>query len=770
VDASFLPFTVACLILGGVAQVAGASQAGDAIWAFATAVSALRLLGGIVRDLREGHTGVDIIALLAMAGSVALGEFLAGAVIAAMYATGQALESYAQGRAERELSALLARSPGVAHRYEDGVLISHPASAIREGDRLLVKPGDVVPVDGLLLETSATLDESAVTGESRLVLREQSDRISSGVVNAGGPFDMRATATADASTYAGIVRLVREAQASKAPFVRLADRYSLVFLVFSLGLAGLAWLLTGDAVRALSVLVVATPCPLLLAAPIAIVAGISRAARRGVIIKGGGALEALASTRVLLMDKTGTLTTGLPRLERIETAPSVDADDLLSLAASLEQVSPHVLASAIVHAARDRGLPLTMPDEVVEQPGAGVRGRVGGRQVNVGNREFVAAGRSLPGWAREVRQQVAMEGASAVLVDVDGQLLGVLVLEDPIRAETPRAIRHFRRAGIQRIVMVTGDHPAVAESVGAALGVDGVLSERVPAEKVEAVKAERINAPGGTVMIGDGINDAPALAAADVGVAMGARGATASSEAADVVITVDRLDRLGEAIEISRRARDIAVQSVLIGMGLSIVAMIFAAFGFLDPVAGAILQEVIDVIVILNALRALTGGATAVVSVPGWSETRSGLEQEHAALKPLIARLSRTADHLDVTGSPRAQLESLADELEDQLLRHEQLEETTVYPVLAKAIGGGDPMAVLSGSHREIFHLVRLLRRMTGAMDLDVADAEELHEVRRVLYGLHAIIALHMAQEEEIYETITDPSRRAASARAAAAA
>lgn len=760
IEVGFLPFTIVCLVGGWMLGLVGLPAAGDALWILAALVSAVRLAIGIIRDLFRGHTGVDIVALLAMVGSVALGELLAGAVISVMYATGQALEAYAAGRAERELSALLARSPGVAHRYEPEGVRTIAASEVRAGDRLLVKPGEVVPVDGLVREGTASLDESAVTGESRVVLKEASDGVPSGVVNTGGPFDLLATATAEASTYAGIVRLVKEAQTSRAPFVRLADRYALVFLFFSLGLSGLAWLMSGDPVRGLAVLVVATPCPLLLAAPIAIVAGISRAAKRGIIVKGGGALEGLGSASTLLMDKTGTLTTGRPRVERVAVAPGGDPDVVLGVAASVEQASPHVLANAIVHAARDRGLPLELPTEMTEQPGAGVRGRVGRRTVAVGNREWLSAPGTLPAWAREVRRQIQVEGSSAVYVEIDGELAGIVVLEDPIRAETPRALRLFRQAGIKRIVMVTGDHPAVAETVGAALGVDGLLAERTPADKVEAVKAERDLAPGGTVMIGDGINDAPALAAADVGVAMGARGATASSEAADVVITVDRLDRLGEGIAIAKRARTIAVQSVLVGMGLSIIAMFVASFGFLAVVAGAVIQELIDVVVILNALRALTGGTARVPTLAGWTQTRTRLEAEHAELRPLIAGLQRTADALDGMDPPtiKASVEGLVDQLEAKLLAHEHEEETRIYPMLSKAMGDGDPMAVLSGAHREIFHLVRLLRRQTSALAEDGADPDDLRDIRRVLYGLHAILELHMDQEEEIYQTIADPA------------
>ncbi|MFI5261304.1 MAG: heavy metal translocating P-type ATPase [Candidatus Limnocylindrales bacterium] len=751
-----LPFTTACLAGGVVAQLAGASALGDGLWIASSVVSAMVLLVAIVDDLRRGKTGVDVVAFLAMAGSVALGQLLAGAVIAVMYATGGALERYAQGRAERELSALLARSPGVAHRREADGLADRPVEAVRQGDLLLVKPGDVVPVDGVIVGQPATLDESALTGESRVVVRDQDEPVSSGVVNAGGGFDMRATATAEASTYAGIIRLVREAQASKSPFVRLTDRYALWFVVGSLGMAGLAWLVSGDAVRGLAVLVVATPCPLLLAVPIAIVAGISRAARRGIIVKGGGALEALADARVLLMDKTGTMTTGRASLARVDAAPGGDGDLVLALAASLDQVSPHVLAGAIVHAAHQRGLLLTDPERVIEAQGAGIRGRVGAHEVVLGSRDWVLPGGGLPEWAVAAQERVAGEGGMTVHVGIDGSLAGILALEDPIRGEAPRALRLARRAGIRRIVMVTGDQPAIAEIVGAALGVDAVLAERTPGEKVEAVAAERINAPGGTVMIGDGINDAPALAAADVGVAMGARGATASSEAADVVITVDRLDRLAEAILIGRRARRIATQSVVVGMALSGVAMVAAAFGLLPPVQGALLQEGIDVLVILNALRALTGERSRVPRVAGWEHTRSRLEAEHAELRPLIASVRSTADDLDHLGpaTARASLLALSDRLGEELLRHEQAEEATIYPQLAAAIGGEDPLAVLSGSHREIFHLVRLLRHLSEVMAPDGPDAGQLRDARRVLYGLHAILQLHDDQEAELYRAV----------------
>ncbi|HXX61455.1 MAG TPA: heavy metal translocating P-type ATPase, partial [Candidatus Sulfotelmatobacter sp.] len=693
-----------------------------------------------------------------------LGEYLAGAVIAVMSASGRALETFARGRAERELAGLVSRAPTVAHRYEEAGIRARPVVAIQRDDRLLIRPGEVVPVDGVVLDVAVTLDESALTGESRLVVRAFGDPVASGTINAGAAFDLRATATADASTYAGIVRLVREAQGSRAPLVRLADRYALAFLPLTLGLAGIAWLASGDAVRALAVLVVATPCPLIIAAPIALVAGVSHAARRGIVVKGGGPLETLAGVRTLLMDKTGTLTAGSPRLERVEVGPAGHPELVLGLAASLEQASPHVLAAAIVHAAHDRGIPLEPPKGVTEAFGDGVSGTVGGHAVTVGGADLATAGLTVPRWAREAQRQIELASSSAAYVRVDDQLAGILVLVDPIRPEAPRALRLARGAGVRRIVLLSGDDPSVASAVGTALNIDSILAERTPAEKVAVVQAERTAAPGATVMIGDGINDAPALAAADCGVAMGARGATASSEAADVVITVDRLDRLAEAIRIAQRARRIALQSIVVGMALSLAAMVVAAAGFLAPVPGALLQEGIDVIVILNALRALGGERPTVRSVAGWAATRQRLEADHADMRPLIDQVRTAADRLG--DSDRAAvpglLRDLRQALETDLLPHELEEETTVYPLLARALGGVDPLAPLSTTHREIFHLARLFGRAVDGLPAAGPDLGQLPELRRVLYGLHAILELHLAQETELYMTLADPGAPAA--------
>jgi heavy metal translocating P-type ATPase len=758
IDRPLLPISVVALAAGIGATLVGGTAVADSIWTALAIVVSLRLMIEIGDALRHGQVGVDLIAVLAMIGSILLHETLPGAVIAVMITTGRALENYADARARRELAALLARSPRVVHRYGPDGLTSPPIESVVQGDRLLVKPGEVVPVDGTIVGEPAVLDESALTGESRPAVHEAGDQIASGTVNAGGPFDLISLASAEASTYAGIIRLVASAASSKAPFVRLADRFALLFLPLTFGIAASAWLVSGDPVRALAVLVVATPCPLILAAPIAIVAGISRAAGRGIIVKGGGALESLARATVVLFDKTGTLTSGSPTVAGVESFGLLEPDEVLRLAASVEQLSPHVFAGAVVRAAHERRLALELPDEVSERAGSGVSGRIASRLIQVGQSDWIAAGRPLPGRVRELRRRTAVEGSSTAFIGVDGTIEGVLILTDPIRIETPRALRMLRRAGVRRIVMVTGDTPAVAETVGSAIGVDAILAERTPAEKLEIVASERADSGGLVVMVGDGINDAPSLAAADVGVAMGARGATAASEAADIVIVVDRLDRLAEAIRIARRSRRIALESVVLGIGMSVAAMIVAAFGFLPPVAGAILQELIDVAVILNALRALGGDGLRQTSVPGWAETGPALHAAHSGLHGEIERLRQTADRLDEMPPPAAlsEVRAINAFLVGPLLDHERYEDQTVYPSVASASGDDDATAPLSRTHREIFHLISLFSRQVDELAASGPDDGDQRDLRRVLYSLHAILSLHMAQEEELYVGLAD--------------
>jgi heavy metal translocating P-type ATPase len=745
----WLAASVAGIAAGGVFWATGSHGGAHVAWAVTAAVGLLPLVWETVIGLWRREAGVDLIALLAMAGSLALGEYLAGAVIALMLASGQALEAYADRRAHKELSALLDRAPAMVTRYEDGELVARTIDAVRPGDRLFVKTGEVVPVDGLLM-SAGVFDESALTGESRPSERLQGDQIRSGAVNAGTGIDLRAVTTAEESTYAGIVRLVRESEKQKAPSVRLADRYAVIFIPTTLVVAAAAWALSGDPVRALAVLVVATPCPLILAVPIAVVAGISRAARRGIIVKGGGALETLARGTVLLFDKTGTLTSGIPQVSDVEVFDDLRSDELLRLAASLDQVSPHVLATAIVRSARERGADLVFPTDVVEQHGSGIEGKVDGRHVALGKASYVTGGQALPGKARDVRRRTSLDGSSCVFVAVDGSVAGALVIDDPIRADSPRVIRTLRRAGINRVVMVTGDHPDVAESVGAALGVDRILSERDPAEKVDAVTAEREE--GVTIFVGDGLNDAPALAAADVGVAMGARGATASSEAADIVLVVDRLDRIADAISIARRSRRIAEQSVAIGMALAFGGMLLGAFGILVPVAGAVVQECIDVFAILNALRAVRGDGRLRHPSPG-TDVAIRFREEHREFVPEVQRIRSTADRLGQMSpeETRRELEAVRVFVLERLPEHEEEEEAIVYPVVAQAMGGEDPLGSMARAHLEISHLGRIYRQLIGDLPQDGPSPDDLMDLRRVLYGLYAILRLHFAQEEEAY-------------------
>ena len=747
-----LAVTLLGLTAGVIAWAAGYGGAADALWAATTLAALIPVAVSIIQSLLRRHAGVDVIALMAMAGSLALGEYLAGAVIALMVATGRALEEYAAGRAQRELSSLLQRAPRTAQRVENSIITEVPVEEVRPGDTLLVRDGDVIPVDGMVTDSVAVLDESALTGESRLVERSRGAPVQSGALNAGGVFQMLATATSDESTYAGIIRLVKEAQTTKAPLVRLADRYARYFIPLTLGVASFAWMISGDPVRALAVLVVATPCPLLLAAPIAIVSGISRAARRGIVVKGGGALEVIARAEAVFVDKTGTLTVGTPRLERIVPFDgAVDEAEILRLAASLDQASSHVLAQSLVQAARERGLDLELPNEVREIAGAGIAGRVNGRVIQAGSFALVTAGSEPSEHALRFRRRLMRDEGSVVFVGVDGQLAGAAVMDDEIRPESARAIRALKRHGVREVVMVSGDHATVAEAVGAALGVDRVIPECTPADKVDAVTESRKHRV--TVMVGDGINDAPALAAANVGIAMGARGATSSSEAADVVLVVDRLDRLVETLLIAQRSRGIAIQSMMLGMGLSLVAMGFATFGYLTPVVGAILQEGIDAASIGNALRALRNGRkpTRAVDIP--AERLAELRAEHRQLRPRIEELRTVADRLDSLEpqEARAQLEDMRSFILETVVPHEQSDESDIYPRLVGAVGGDDPLAAMSRTHQEIFQLARKFDRLLAELPPGNLEPEDIVDLRRMLYALHAIVHLNIAQEEELY-------------------
>ncbi|PZM10031.1 heavy metal translocating P-type ATPase [Rhizobium tubonense] len=606
-------FAVAGLSIGLVLAVFGNLANARLAWGIATLPVLTALLLQTLNSLRRGDFGLDIVAALSMSFALWFGESLAADVVAVMYAGGQLLEEFASSRAAREMTALMGRVAGTAFRYKHGLLEEVPITEIAAGDRIMIRQGEVVPVDGTILSDRAVLDQSALTGEALPVDHHNGDEVLSGTTSIGPVFEIRALRPAADSTYAAVVRLVEKAQNSKAPMARLADRYGLAFLILTVFMACAAWFLSGDPRRALAVLVIATPCPLILAVPVAIMSGVSRCASIGCLVKDGGVLEALSRVRVAILDKTGTLTHGRARIVAIGNANWIEKDEILRFAASLDQASSHVMAAALITAAHERGLRLTPPDDVEEIAGSGLDGRVDGRRVVIGSGSFVK-GRSSdgsPGACSESHRP----GEVAVTVAIDGVIAGTIVLADPVRSEAITVLERMRRAGVGRIVLASGDRNDIASHVGNTLGIEQVLGELTPASKVEAVIAAKSFGP--VMMVGDGVNDAPALAVADVGVALGARGTAASSEAAGVVLLVDRLDPLADAIVIARRAVGIARQSVIVGLSLSVAGMCAAAFGYLPPLQGALLQEVIDVAVILNALRALARPDDADIAAGG---------------------------------------------------------------------------------------------------------------------------------------------------------
>lgn len=563
----------------------------------ATVIVLVALALDVAVSLRRGDIGLDLIAGLSMSAALWFGEYFAGAIVAVMYAGGQFLESFAQRRAESGMTELLSRAPRSAVRITASGLSEVPIAALLSGDKLLIRKGDVVPVDGRIMGAGyALLNEAALTGEPLPARRGSGELIMSGSSNLGDAFEMIASGSASESSYAGILRMVTQARSSKAPISRLADRFSLAFLAMTLVIAGLAAWLSGDPARIVAVLVVATPCPLILAVPVALVAGMSKAARAGVLVKGAHVLEVLATISVIVFDKTGTLTTGEPAVVRIET--DRDAEEVLRLAASVDQASAHVIGQTIVEEAKRRGLELTKPVRLAEVPGEGIEGYIGEHKVAVGGWDFIAEK------TRSATRPGPKDNSTVTAyVAVDGALAGTIVMADPVRKDAVPAIADLRRLGVKRLSLATGDRAEVADAVGLALRLDQISAELTPGEKVQRVAAER--SYGRVMMIGDGVNDAPALAAADVGLAVGRRNLAAAAEAADVVLLRDDMRQIGTLLQTARRSRAIALQSVGYGIGLSVIAMVCASLGYLTPVQGALLQEVIDVAVIGNALRAL---------------------------------------------------------------------------------------------------------------------------------------------------------------------
>jgi len=606
--------TLAALLAVILLMVSG--QEGIARWTaslYALAVAAY-LAVGMVRRLMGGTWGIDILAVTAIVSTVLVGEFVASMIIVLMMAGGTALEDFAAGRAKAELTALLERVPQTAHReragvaadgtHGDGTLADGQhedvaATDVRIGDILLVRPGEVVPLDGVLLSESGTFDESSLTGESLPVERAAGEGLMSGSLNGEAAVRMRVTARMEDSQYSRIVALVREAAESKAPMVRLADRYAVPFTALAYVLGAVGWIISGSPARFAEVLVVATPCPLLIAAPVAFLGGMSRAARGGIIVKYAGVLELLGRIRTAAFDKTGTLTYGRPALVEIRTTGALDEDEVLRLAASAEQYSSHVLAASVMDAARARLLGFHSASEATEYATHGVRARLDGRDVVVGKPNFVAES------AEGVVETELVSGQLGIYVGVDGKFVGCLVMSDPLRDEARRTLGELQHLGVTQTVMLTGDAVATAEHIADAAGLTDVRAECLPPDKVEAVRSLPLRP---VMMVGDGVNDAPVLAVADVGIAMGARGSTAAGESADVVIILDDLSKVASAVRIGQRTVKVALQSIWIGIAMSVALMVAAAAGYVPAIAGALSQEVVDLATILNALRALSAG------------------------------------------------------------------------------------------------------------------------------------------------------------------
>ena len=564
---------------------------------FAIAVAGIEA-AQMVKQLRHGIVGIDILAIVAIVSTVLVGEFFASIIIVFMVAGGKALEDLAQGRARRELDALLAREPQVAHRTRAGSdqIEDITAAEVLVGDTILVRSGEVVPVDGLLESASASFDESSLTGESMPVTRLAGDTILSGSVNGVTTTIFTATALARNSQYQAIVALVESASSNRAPVVRLADRYAIPFTVVSLVIAAVAWIVSGDPVRFAEVLVLATPCPLVLAAPVAFMGGMSRAAHHGIIVKGGGVLETLARVRTAVFDKTGTLTVGAPTITRILTREPWDEAELLTRVASAERFSSHVLAASIVRAAEDRGLVLHPTEQATEVAAQGVSAIIKGRTIAIGTLAFVTEA------ASDTEATDLAAGELAIYVAIDGHFAGTIVASDPVRGNAGATIAQLGILGVRETVMLTGDADATASHVAAAVGISRFTADCLPVDKVNAVR-EITARP--VLMVGDGVNDAPVLAAADVGIAMGARGATAASESAAAVILIDDISVVALAVRIGQDTVRIALQSIWLGIALSIGLMLVAAFGVIPATLGAAIQEIVDLATILNALRAI---------------------------------------------------------------------------------------------------------------------------------------------------------------------
>lgn len=562
------------------------------------AIIALIMFIDMIKTLRSGSYGIDILAITAIAATVAVGQYWASLVIVIMLTGGEALEDFAAKRARQELSALIARVPQIAHLSKNKSVIDVPVSSVKINDVLIVRPHEVIPVDGELLSKNAELDESSLTGESVPVQKKIGDPVMSGSLNGALAIEIRATATAANSQYEQIIKLVKEAESQPAPFVRLADRYAVPFTLIAYLIAGLAWYISGEPVRFAEVLVVASPCPLILAAPIALISGMSRASRHGIIIKNGAVIERLAKSKIFTFDKTGTLTDGHVTVSNINPVNNMSPDHLLRFAASAEIASSHVLATSLIEYAKSKKLKLYNAKNIREIAGDGVFATVDKHKVLVGRAEFLVKNK-----AKDFDAKAYADDSTGIFVAIDSQFAGVIYFSDKLRSDSRRTISELKALGVRETVMLTGDRPETAQRIAKSAGISQVFSKLLPKDKLQIVKSLSKNDQS-VVMVGDGINDAPVLAAASVGVAMGARGSTAASESADAVIMLDDISRVTTLYRISKQTMHIALQSVWVGIALCVVLMVIAAFGKIPALMGAGLQELIDVTVIVNALRA----------------------------------------------------------------------------------------------------------------------------------------------------------------------
>lgn len=593
------PFVAAILgviVVSIIMYLSGNTRLGNMLLGGFSLIMAAKLAIGMVQTLREGRYGIDILAVTAIVATVVVGEYWAASVIVLMLTGGEALEDYAEKRAKKELDALLERAPRTAHKLlPNGDTVTVKLSKIEIGDKLLIRPGEVVPVDSILQDKLAEFDESSLTGESLPVEHKAGDELLSGSINGNQTVTVNAIRSAKDSQYQQIIDLVKAAASSEAPFVRLADRYAAPFTFVSFMIAGTAWFLSGEALRFAQVLVVATPCPLLLGAPIALISGMSRSAKNAIIVKSGSILERLSKVKTVAFDKTGTLTHGEPELNKVLPQKGFSEKQLLALAASVEQQSLHVLAQALVKAATNKRLELSTPKNAKETTAMGISANIDGKKVMVGKAAFLTKANV------DVPRTLLQSGETAVYVAVNKTFAGHITFRDKIRPEAQAMIKQLRAMGVTHTMMLTGDTQATAERIAKELNISDFTAECLPLDKVNAVK--NIDSRP-VLMVGDGVNDAPVLAVADIGMAMGARGSTAASESADIVVLVDDISKGSQAISIAKDTIHIALQSIWIGIAISVCLMVVASTGVIPAVVGAGLQEVVDVVVIINALRA----------------------------------------------------------------------------------------------------------------------------------------------------------------------